>query len=251
MSDRDDRWPDLAGRLIPGGHVLPVRVYFEDTDFSGVVYHGSYIRFMERGRSDFLRLLGVGHDALDRGERAWRAARLRRPPDRRRIPQAGANRRRAGGRNPARRPRRRPHHPVADGPARRRVLVTAEVTVVMINGAGQARRLPDGGARGAHRGAPLLNARLTVGALGIPGVSGAPRIDARPCFDKIAGETARSEKCSRASDLRAWSWLAERRGRGSVSPPTPGGDDIRKVRVSCRTRSRRQLLQFPPVARSR
>ena len=63
-----DPWPDLAGRLVPGGHVLPVRVYFEDTDFSGVVYHGSYIRFMERGRSDFLRLLGVGHHALDSGE---------------------------------------------------------------------------------------------------------------------------------------------------------------------------------------
>ena len=61
-------WPDLAGRLIPGGHVLPVRVYFEDTDFSGVVYHGSYIRFMERGRSDFVRLLGVAHASLDAGD---------------------------------------------------------------------------------------------------------------------------------------------------------------------------------------
>lgn len=63
-----DSWPDLAGRLVPGGHVLPVRIYFEDTDFSGVVYHGSYIRFMERGRSDFVRLLGVAHTALDAGE---------------------------------------------------------------------------------------------------------------------------------------------------------------------------------------
>jgi acyl-CoA thioester hydrolase len=61
-------WPDLAGRLIPGGHVLPIRVYFEDTDFSGVVYHGSYVRFLERGRTDLLRLLGIGHDALDRGD---------------------------------------------------------------------------------------------------------------------------------------------------------------------------------------
>ncbi len=40
-------------------HVLPVRVYFEDTDAGGVVYHASYIRFCERGRTDFLRLLGV------------------------------------------------------------------------------------------------------------------------------------------------------------------------------------------------
>lgn len=57
-------WPDLAGRLIPGGHVLPVRVYFEDTDMSGVVYHATYLHFMERGRSDFVRLLGIGHQRL-------------------------------------------------------------------------------------------------------------------------------------------------------------------------------------------
>jgi acyl-CoA thioester hydrolase len=61
------RWPDIAGRLIDDGHVLPVRVYFEDTDFSGTVYHASYLRFMERGRSDYLRCLGVGHRALADG----------------------------------------------------------------------------------------------------------------------------------------------------------------------------------------
>jgi acyl-CoA thioester hydrolase len=64
-------WPDLAGRIVTdkGGrrHVLPVRVYFEDTDFSGLVYHGSYIRWCERGRSDFLRLLGSEHRALIAG----------------------------------------------------------------------------------------------------------------------------------------------------------------------------------------
>jgi len=49
----------LAGRLIPGGHSLNVRVYYEDTDFSGIVYHANYLRFMERGRSDYMRLLGV------------------------------------------------------------------------------------------------------------------------------------------------------------------------------------------------
>ena len=66
-----DVWPDLSGRLIGDGggksHVLPVRVYFEDTDFSGLVYHGSYVRWCERGRSDFLRLLGNDHRALDAG----------------------------------------------------------------------------------------------------------------------------------------------------------------------------------------
>ena len=63
----ENPWPDLAGRLVPGGHILPVRVYFEDTDFTGFVYHGSYIRFMERGRSDFIRCLGVNHHDLDAG----------------------------------------------------------------------------------------------------------------------------------------------------------------------------------------
>ena len=45
-------------------HVLPVRVYYEDTDLTGVVYHANYVRFFERGRSDFLRLAGVSHASL-------------------------------------------------------------------------------------------------------------------------------------------------------------------------------------------
>lgn len=60
-----------AGSDVPFGgefrgpvHVIPVRVYFEDTDFSGVVYHASYVRFLERGRSDCLRLAGVHHTEL-------------------------------------------------------------------------------------------------------------------------------------------------------------------------------------------
>ena len=55
---------NLSGAMHNGRHVLPVRVYYEDTDFSGVVYHASYLRFMERGRTDYLRLLGVDHRAL-------------------------------------------------------------------------------------------------------------------------------------------------------------------------------------------
>lgn len=58
-----ENWPDLAGRIVDDDsgrrHVLAVRVYFEDTDFSGLAYHGSYVRWCERGRSDFLRLLGT------------------------------------------------------------------------------------------------------------------------------------------------------------------------------------------------
>jgi len=45
-------------------HRLPVRVYYEDTDFTGVVYHANYARYFERGRSDFLRLAGVHHNEL-------------------------------------------------------------------------------------------------------------------------------------------------------------------------------------------
>jgi len=45
-------------------HVLPVRIYYEDTDFTGVVYHANYLRYFERGRSDFLRLAGVDHRML-------------------------------------------------------------------------------------------------------------------------------------------------------------------------------------------
>jgi acyl-CoA thioester hydrolase len=63
MQTTSPDWPDLAGRIIEdaGGqrHVLPVRVYFEDTDAGGIAYHASFIRWCERGRTDFLRLLGT------------------------------------------------------------------------------------------------------------------------------------------------------------------------------------------------
>lgn len=47
---------------------LAIRVYYEDTDFSGVVYHASYLRFMERGRTELIRTLGVGQAALFDGD---------------------------------------------------------------------------------------------------------------------------------------------------------------------------------------
>jgi len=53
-----------AGRFDGRIHHLPVRVYYEDTDFSGIVYHANYLRFFERGRSDFLRVAGVHHNEL-------------------------------------------------------------------------------------------------------------------------------------------------------------------------------------------
>jgi acyl-CoA thioester hydrolase len=54
----------LDGEIRGGRHVQLVRVYYEDTDFSGVVYHASYLRFMERGRTNYLRLLGANHREL-------------------------------------------------------------------------------------------------------------------------------------------------------------------------------------------
>jgi len=53
-----------AGRFEGRIHHLPVRVYYEDTDFSGIVYHANYLRFFERGRSDFLRVAGIHHNEL-------------------------------------------------------------------------------------------------------------------------------------------------------------------------------------------
>jgi acyl-CoA thioester hydrolase len=48
-----------TGLFIAGVHHFPVRVYFEDTDLSGMVYHANYLRFMERARSDMLRVAGI------------------------------------------------------------------------------------------------------------------------------------------------------------------------------------------------
>ncbi|WP_420480189.1 tol-pal system-associated acyl-CoA thioesterase [Brevundimonas sp. FT23028] len=53
-----------AGRFDGREHRLPVRVYYEDTDFTGLVYHANYVRYFERGRSDCLRLMGIGHAEL-------------------------------------------------------------------------------------------------------------------------------------------------------------------------------------------
>ena len=59
----------LSGELTPFGHRLLARVYYADTDFSGVVYHARYLEFLERGRSDYLRLAGVRHTELAEGRR--------------------------------------------------------------------------------------------------------------------------------------------------------------------------------------
>jgi acyl-CoA thioester hydrolase len=54
----------LDGAIRDGRHTMEIRVYYEDTDFSGIVYHASYLRFMERGRTNHLRLRGAEQHAL-------------------------------------------------------------------------------------------------------------------------------------------------------------------------------------------
>ena len=60
----DPRLFPLDGEICDGRHVLAVRVYYKDTDFTGIVYHANYLRYMERGRTNYLRLLGADHRAL-------------------------------------------------------------------------------------------------------------------------------------------------------------------------------------------
>jgi acyl-CoA thioester hydrolase len=136
-------WPHIAGRIVEGGrHVLPVRIYFEDTDFSGVVYHASYLRFMERGRSDFVRLIGVGPSELHDGafgERMGFAVRrihmdFFRPA---RIDDLieveTALKTMTGARVILRQTIRRGEDTLTD----------AEVTVVLVSADGRAKRIPD------------------------------------------------------------------------------------------------------------
>ncbi|MFC7291638.1 tol-pal system-associated acyl-CoA thioesterase [Hirschia litorea] len=67
-----------TGRIEADEHILPVRVYYEDTDFTGVVYHANYLKFFERGRSDFLRFVGMSHEKLSQEENplAFAVARM-------------------------------------------------------------------------------------------------------------------------------------------------------------------------------
>ncbi len=80
MTEEEALTVGLSGELTPFGHRLLARIYYADTDFSGVVYHARYLEFLERGRSDYLRLAGVRHtELLDglRGERiVWVVRRM-------------------------------------------------------------------------------------------------------------------------------------------------------------------------------
>ena len=55
---------DLSGIIKQKTHFFQIRVFYEDTDFSGIVYHANYLKFAERGRTNFLRFLGINHSDL-------------------------------------------------------------------------------------------------------------------------------------------------------------------------------------------
>jgi acyl-CoA thioester hydrolase len=71
----DDAALQRSGRMENGWHVLPMRVYWEDTDAAGIVYYANYLKFIERGRSDMLRLLGIGQTQLREEEGVMFAVR--------------------------------------------------------------------------------------------------------------------------------------------------------------------------------
>ena len=65
------------GALVGRTHLFALRVYFEDTDLAGMVYYANYLRFMERARSDLLRLLGIDQrSALESGEGVYAVAEV-------------------------------------------------------------------------------------------------------------------------------------------------------------------------------
>ncbi|MGQ9371488.1 YbgC/FadM family acyl-CoA thioesterase [Azospirillum sp. A39] len=130
---------ELSGRFAAdGGHLYPVRVFYEDTDAGGIVYHANYLRFFERGRSAMLALLGLSHTALLDGQGvsfAVRRAKIdfvapARLEDTLEVETRIAD---IGGASFA----------VAQS-ARRdgRILARADLTIATINRAGRAARLP-------------------------------------------------------------------------------------------------------------
>ncbi|MCV9909597.1 YbgC/FadM family acyl-CoA thioesterase [Brucella sp. HL-2] len=82
MTDKIDQAAaqSVSGELRDGAHYLYARIYYADTDFSGFVYHGRYLEFYERGRTDFLRLQDVHHIELAEGtlgeEMVWVVRRM-------------------------------------------------------------------------------------------------------------------------------------------------------------------------------
>jgi acyl-CoA thioester hydrolase len=77
MTDLNSRnITSLANRLLDNGHEMEVRVYYEDTDFSGVVYHSNYLKYMERSRTEWLRHLQIFHTDLQEDDSAFAIHRM-------------------------------------------------------------------------------------------------------------------------------------------------------------------------------
>jgi acyl-CoA thioester hydrolase len=129
----------LEGTITRGIHRLTLRVYYEDTDFSGFVYHANYLKFCERARSDFMRILGVDQNAMISDEKAMafvirrmvceflRPARFDDVLEIESKFDTVAGARFSG------------HQRVLRGED---VLFTADVTAVLIDGRGRPKRLP-------------------------------------------------------------------------------------------------------------
>ncbi len=132
----------LAGELTEAGHRLVQRVYYEDTDFSGVVYHARYLHFLERGRTDYLRLLGVEQGSLileeDREGLVFVVHRMeidfKAPARMDDILTIVTSTEKAGGAKM-----------ILDQEIRRgeQVLIAARVIIAVVNAAGRPRRLPE------------------------------------------------------------------------------------------------------------
>jgi acyl-CoA thioester hydrolase len=83
IKERDRNQAKMSGQPTSGRfqgktHILPIRIYYEDTDLSGIVYHANYLRYMERGRSEFFRSVGIVRLAQLEGPEptAWTLRRI-------------------------------------------------------------------------------------------------------------------------------------------------------------------------------
>ncbi len=130
----------LSGFLTGDGHRLVQRVYYEDTDFSGVVYHARYLHFLERGRTDYLRCLGIQQGNMTIHDEEGLAFVVRHmdldfllPARMDDVVEIHTRPHRVGGAKL-----------VLDQDIRagERLLLRARVTVAVINSAGRPRRLP-------------------------------------------------------------------------------------------------------------
>lgn len=128
----------LEGRFDGKEHRFPVRVYFEDTDLTGVVYHANYLRYMERARTEILRLIGIDHGgAIAAGEGGYAvsaiAIRYLRPAqlDDKLVVLSKVTQIRAASGNI--------HQRVMRGDT---ILTEADVTVALVGPTGRPRRQP-------------------------------------------------------------------------------------------------------------